>query len=646
MPGLFGMVGLHRGRPLEPDSVHVLADMASRLSHIGAEQVDTWTDLAGGFAVSRVGLRHLMPLAWPGPGEAPGWAPGPADEPRSRVFLDGALHRDSPRAEDLYREARPSDAEVMRRLEGFYSGVFYHSGSERSVSLAVDRRASRPLAWTVVDGVLYFAPEVKALLAVQGFERSLDMASLGVFFASGFTLADRTLFRFVRRIEGGHLLSIRGDGDVQVERYADYRFTVDGDGTPYDELRTQLGQQMRRSVERNFIDPEQTAVFLSGGKDSRAILASAVGSVDDPSKVRAVSWTSNDPQPGSDVHLARQIARHLGTQYTEIRRSVDGFADKALRLTYVLDGLTDVGAFHGDELRVMEDLAGEGFVRVLRGDQCFTRGRSMLDPAYAILRMCLRSTSGLANGRSAWRAAAHRDVCEAGDAMLAALAREYADVQEDNVGDQVYFRHRLQGYLNSAGYFKQLVLDHRNPLLDEGLLRLVQRLSIAARREQKILNEAGAEAFPEVWGPFPFADRSNLEDFVDLLARDTPVRRAVSAALQDRTSAVWDYLDRSALLSRLDSLRASGGRANWRSRLKSRVKTFVRDAVYDIPSVDVRVRGVYLRRETREDEVFLRVLTLKHFFDLFVTGDGGREAFEESRERLGNVNRPAGAGGG
>ncbi len=636
MPGLFGMLTLKPGTPLDRESHSALLDeMADRLQHVGLEQMRRWADWQLGVAVACIGPSEFLDPSWPeetGAREAPAVATG-----QPIFFLDGVLHPDSPTADDLLREADPPDAEIARRLEGFWSGVCYRPGTagngrDRRLSVIVDRRSQRQLFWTVKDGILFFAPEVKSLLAVPGLDRTPDPGAMGIFFASGFLLADQTFFPAIRRLEGGTLLTVAGE-EPRIERYADYRFTVEGDGTPYPEICRLLGERMREVVARNYTDPEHDLVFLSGGKDSRIILASAVGAAGDASKVRAVSWTSNDPQPGSDVFIAQQIAADLGVDLKVIRRSTESYHAKSLRLTYVLDGLTDVGTFHGEELHLMEELSQQGVRKVLRGDQCFTRGRSMLSPAYAILRMCIRSTSGLADGRSSWQSAVYEQICSAGDAQLEALAAEYANVQEDNTGDEVYFRHRLQGYLNSAVYFKLLHFDHRNPLLDERMLRLIQRLSIAARREQKVLNEAGALEFPEVWGKYPFADRSNLEDFVDLLAHETPVRRAVRAEFSDESSAVWEFLDRGALLGRLEGL-GGGGSSSWKSRLKKTLKNTVARAVYDIPAVDVRLRGHYLRRATRDDEVLLRALTLKYVFDLFVTGDGSRAAYEQKLSRL------------
>lgn len=615
MPGLFGMVQLDR-QPLPGEATRtLLAEMASRLSHLGGEQIDDFDDFARGFVLRRIGLPTLIRLPF-------------AAEPQEggrRVFLDGVLHADSPRPGATRNQ---DELAISASLEGFWSAAF---DDGRRTVLAVDRRSSRPLMYTVVGRTLYFAPEIKALLAVPGFERQIDPGALGLFFASGFVLADRTFFKNVFRLEGGQALVVE-NGDCRRQNYAEYRFSVDGDGTPYETMRSELGRTMREAVARNLEDPERTAIFLSGGKDSRAILASAAR-VTDVRRLRAVSWTSNEPMPGSDVYLARQIAAKLGIDHQVVWRVQDDFQRKALRLGYILDSLTDVGVFHGEELRLMEELAAQGFTTVFRGDQCFTRGRSMMSPEYAILRMCIRSSSGLAEGSSFWQPGVFGQVAAGGDAIVAQVLAEYRDVQEDNAGDQVYFRHRLQGYLNQASYFKSLMLDHRNPLLDESLLRFIQRLSVAARHEQKVLNEALAESFPEL-REFPYAERSNLEDYVDLLANDTPVRRAVAAELADEQSGAWEWLDRHALRRLLDTLAQRGGSRDWRKQLKLKVKNRVRDAVYNIPWLDTRLRGVYLRRETRADEVLLRSVAIKHFFDLFIDGDGSRATYEARRARI------------
>ncbi len=73
---------------------------------------------------------------------------------------------------------------------------------------ARDRFGIKPLYYAVVDDVLYFASEAKALLPfLPAIETDLD--GLNDYLAFQFCLAGKTLFQGVRELLPGHLLSVR-----------------------------------------------------------------------------------------------------------------------------------------------------------------------------------------------------------------------------------------------------------------------------------------------------------------------------------------------------------------------------------------------------------------------------------------------------
>ncbi|MEO1369895.1 MAG: hypothetical protein AAFX50_22155, partial [Acidobacteriota bacterium] len=119
MPGLIGIVRLDGDRPLDAgESEGLLDEMADRLQHMGNEKLETWADWGRGFAVSRVGPPHLPNQPWPA-----------ASRGDARLFADGVLHGDQPSPAELWHESpggepRP-DAELARRLEGFWCAVSY-----------------------------------------------------------------------------------------------------------------------------------------------------------------------------------------------------------------------------------------------------------------------------------------------------------------------------------------------------------------------------------------------------------------------------------------------------------------------------------------------------------------------------------------
>ena len=77
--------------------------------------------------------------------------------------------------------------------------------------LARDRMGVRPLFYTVRNGCLFFASEVKALLQVPGISAELDPIALDQIFTFWFPLAPRTPFKDVFELPPAHVLIARPD---------------------------------------------------------------------------------------------------------------------------------------------------------------------------------------------------------------------------------------------------------------------------------------------------------------------------------------------------------------------------------------------------------------------------------------------------
>jgi asparagine synthase (glutamine-hydrolysing) len=89
--------------------------------------------------------------------------------------------------------------------------------------LARDRTGIRPLFYTVHDGRLVFASEIKALFAARGVPRRLLPAALGQVFTFWSTQAPTTMFEDVMSLPPGHLLVLE-HGSTQVRKYWDWVF--------------------------------------------------------------------------------------------------------------------------------------------------------------------------------------------------------------------------------------------------------------------------------------------------------------------------------------------------------------------------------------------------------------------------------------
>ncbi|APR77888.1 Asparagine synthetase [Minicystis rosea] len=615
MPGLFGWIGLDRDSVDDAsDTSALLTEMARRMSHTGDEVVDTWTDPARGFAIARIAPRHLRPVPWPAPA---------GETPANRAFVEGFFHGDEGHVDDRVRDLAHRGHTALASLRGSFT-VARFQPEHRRLLLAVDRRASRPLAFTVARGRLYFAPEVKALLCAPGFDKTVDDAAIGIFLGAGYLLAHQTLFASTRRLAGGEALHAE-PGRRSVEPYHRYRVTARGDGTRARDLEHEMFEIVRGAVERNLGDPRRAVVFLSGGVDSRVIAEAAqMAARRQGEHIRTITWASPSPKPGSDLEIARRVADALGTRHRTVVRKVTAWGARLAEVTYLLDGLSDIPAYHAYEYAVMRDLAGAGAHLVVRGDECFGWQGPVGSLEEAWLTLNLRSLGPLHLLDRAVRREVYPRWCEASMEALAEATRPVAGAHPDDAKDQLYFRHRLQSYLGSAAYLKQVALDHRAPLIDEAVLDLNARVPARLRCDKRLFCQAAARGAPELWR-IPFAGSGNLEDWEALLTDDSPVRTHVELELADTASGIWSLFDRQGLRAILPPLGAPPSRSAG-ARVERSVKTVARAALRFCPSVERRIVVSRHRAIIRMEQVLLRAMVLKSWHDLFVTGDGSRKA--------------------
>lgn len=605
MAGLFGIIPFRR--PVDDDNSRMeplFARMAERLAHQPGQHIERWADPESGIFLGRVGLPHVNPTAWPILCET---ATGPVS-----LFASGSVSQLPPSGSSL-------DHGFFRELHGFYATVCLRQES-RAAFLAVDRRSSVPVYYAQVGNLLVFAPEVKALLAMEDLRNEVDLGAMATFLVCGYLLGRQTLFQSIRRLRAGELLRI-ADGTVTRQRYWRYDPGSAVGNVNEDELREEVGRRVAASVARNLGDPAKTVLFLSGGCDSRGLLGAALDQVGgDGSRVNTVTWGASEGPPESDCAIANRIASTFQLRHRFIQRHTRNYPEAFARVNYLVDALSDVPAFHPHEYSVMEELRAAGIERVFRGDQVFVpwdhRPRS---PDAALSQIYVRRLRDAQGAAGCVRPEWYETLCEAGDEAYDEARSEIEDVDPEERLDRVYYAHRLEGYLNTASYFKQFAVDQRNVLLDEGILDLMPSIPARLRGDKYLFTQAMARAYPRLW-QFPIATKDNLENWQLLLGTDGPVRSFAVEQFADRNSGIWNYLDRDGLLRVLNGLvpRKRSLAATLRHRVRSSVKRVFHAMPHGIVMAVQERRIVRREYQIRPDKLLLRALTLKYWHDTFV----------------------------
>ena len=236
----------------------------------------------------------------------------------------------------LYEETGPKFFET---LNGGFSGVLVDLREKKAI-LFNDRYGLGRISYFEGDEALYFASEAKALLKVLPKLRELDPDSLSEYFSCGSVLQNRTLFKGVSLLPGASVWTVAKLQPIRKEQY--FRPNIWEKLPPLSELDyyEKLKETWIRVLPRYFRQNEQYGLSLTGGVDSRMILAWApVQSGQFPCYTFGGAY-----RECNDVKLARQLAKISGQPHQIIRvdkEFLSGFPDLVEKTAYISDGNLD-----------------------------------------------------------------------------------------------------------------------------------------------------------------------------------------------------------------------------------------------------------------------------------------------------------------
>ena len=328
-----GLVGL-----LSPDSIdgRVVRKGLDVLGHRGPDGSGSWAGKDGRMALGHARLSVI--------GLDNGHQPLVNAEGDVHAVVNGELYgyrqiRDRLRAEGCMFQTE-SDSEValhlyqrhgMRMTEwlrGEYAIVIADERRQRMVAIR-DRFGIKPLYYACVQGRVYFASEVKALLAMGVPARwDTESAYLDAYI---FRSHERTLFAGIRSVPQG-CYAIAQDGEVRVYPYWDWHFptkqAMADDDRSEAEVVTGFREVLDDAVRQRLVADVEVGCYLSGGIDSSAVLGLAQRHLDRP--VRAFTLAFDDPT-WDESDIARRQAAHVGATYHEVpvtrRALADAYGD-------------------------------------------------------------------------------------------------------------------------------------------------------------------------------------------------------------------------------------------------------------------------------------------------------------------------------
>ena len=334
MCGIAGIVSLD-GSPV-PGMERKLNVMSMLIAHRGPDGSGVWMEPSGraGFAHRRLAIIDLT---------AHGSQPMTGND-GSVIAFNGEIYNYPELREQLkhgWAFRTNSDTETILasfarwgkacvdNLRGMFSFALW---STEGFFAARDQFGIKPFYYAEVDGVLYFASEIKALLPFVP-EIETDPSALAEYLTFQYQISAQNLFRHVHALLPGHCMAVR-NGRVIVTRYWDVSYQADLDHTSH-YFERQISELMHESMSFHMRSDVPIGAYLSGGVDSSLIAALAAGN--EKSARKGFHGKFLESPAYDESHHARSASSFTGVELHEIAITADDFRDNISKVIYHLD---------------------------------------------------------------------------------------------------------------------------------------------------------------------------------------------------------------------------------------------------------------------------------------------------------------------
>jgi len=231
------------------------------------------------------------------------------------------------------------DLSFPASLNGRFHGLVADS-RRKTVTLFNDRYGMHRIYYHESPDIFYFAGEAKAILAIRHELRSLEPRSLGEYVSCGCVLENRTLFSGIHVLPSASAWTFENFGVTNKATYFEPSEWENLGELDPESYQAALRHSFSESVARNFAGQGAIAMSLTGGLDTRMIMAQKFA----PGSLRCYSF-GDASRETEDVNIARRVAKHCQQPYQTIALGsefLDHFAHYAERSLYLTDGCSRV----------------------------------------------------------------------------------------------------------------------------------------------------------------------------------------------------------------------------------------------------------------------------------------------------------------
>lgn len=395
MCGIAGFVG--RGSEGE------LKSMIESISYRGPDYLGADLIENVGFAHARLSIIDLSPEA-----RQPFYTP---DKSVAMVF-NGEIYNYLELKEELiklnkYTFRTTSDTEVLiylyqeygvkllDKINGMFAFAIYDF-KKKELLLARDRMGKKPLYYTITNGTLVFASELKAILKHPQVKKEMNYDAINEYLTFEYIPTPNTIFKNIYKLEASNYLLFKNGKIVEKKAYWHVDFTEQQ--ISFTDAVAKFDTLLAHATSSRLMSDVPLGVFLSGGLDSSTVAYYAQKAASSTINTFSIGFSEKSYD---ESDYAKLVAKKLGTKHHEeilsasaslglipdiISKLDEPFADPSIIPTYFLSKFT--------RKHVTVALGGDGSDELLAGYPTFISDK-FLNTVGVLPKAFLKMLSGL-----------------------------------------------------------------------------------------------------------------------------------------------------------------------------------------------------------------------------------------------------------
>ncbi len=250
--------------------------------------------------------------------------------------------------------------DFLPQLDGIFAIAMFDTIGKQ-LTLVSDRLGLRPLYYWASSDVFAFASEVKSIAELPGRPKKLDRLGMEEFLAYGWMLNDRTWFEDIRVLGLSTILTVTETGMSQATYWSWTEVQPLPAGVSFEQAAEEMARLWEMAVARRVRTNHRYGLQLSGGLDSRSILAALP-----PGRLPAACVTMG-VAGSDDIKIASRVAQIRGCLHIVVELDkINDFLVKREPFVWLTDGMISTLHLHAsamaNALRDTADFSLNGFV--------------------------------------------------------------------------------------------------------------------------------------------------------------------------------------------------------------------------------------------------------------------------------------------